>query len=229
MLNNIDLRVGDCIELLDSVPDNSIDMVLTDPPYNISKENKFHTMGRRGIDFGEWDKGFDLFSYIEPLFRVCRNGANVVVFNDWKNIGDIAKYAESIGFEIKDMIRWRKSNPMPRNRDRRFVVDYETAVWLVKPGGRWVFNRISKSYDRPEYCGPAPSGKEKVNHPTQKPVWLMEGLIDNLSNKGDVVLDIFMGSGSTGVACMNKERNFIGFEMDGGYFKIARERMTNER
>lgn len=229
MLINIDLRSGDCVELLDSVPDSSIDMVLTDPPYNISKENNLHTMGRSGIDFGYWDKGFDLFSYIEPLFRVCKKGANVVIFNDWKNIGEIAKYAESIGFEIKDMIRWRKSNPMPRNRDRRFVVDYETAIWLVKPGCKWAFNRASEAYDRPEYCGPAPSGREKVNHPTQKPVWLMEGLIDNLSNKGDVVLDIFMGSGSTGVACMNKERNFIGFEMDIGYFKIAKERMTNER
>lgn len=229
MLNNINLKLGNCIDILDSVDDNSVDMVLTDPPYNISRENKFHTMGRAGIDFGEWDKGFNLFSYIRPLFRVCKKGANVVIFNDWKNIGVISKYAESVGFEIKDMIRWRKSNPMPRNRDRRFVVDYETAIWLVKPGGKWTFNRVSEAYDRPEYCGPAPSGKEKVGHPTQKPVWLMESLIESLSNKNDVVLDAFMGSGSTGVACLNKERKFIGIELDDGYFEIAKERLFNER
>ena len=134
----INLMKGDCLELMKTIPDGSVDLILTDPPYNIAKANNFHTMGRAGIDFGDWDKGFDLFSYIDGLSRVCTKNSNIVIFNAWKNIGEIAKYAESKGFVIKDMLRWEKSNPMPRNRDRRFVVDYEVAVWLTMPKAKWV-------------------------------------------------------------------------------------------
>ena len=91
---------GDCLERMKYIPDGSVDLILTDPPYNIARDNNFHTMGRKGIDFGEWDKGFDLFSYIDLLPRVCTKNANVVIFNDWKNIGEIAKYAESKGFVV---------------------------------------------------------------------------------------------------------------------------------
>lgn len=223
----INLMNGDCLELMKKIPDGSVDLILTDPPYNIARKNNFQTMGRSGIDFGDWDKGFDLFSYIDHIPRICNKDANVVIFNDWKNLGCIARYAESLGFVVKDMIRWKKSNPMPRNRDRRFVTDYECAVWLTMPKAKLVFNRQNKTYDRCEFYGSIVCGREKTNHTTQKPIWLMESIIKTLSNENGVVLDMFMGSGSTGVAAKNTNRSFIGIELDENYFNIAKDRIES--
>ena len=227
--NEYSLLFGDCLERMKEIPDGSVDLILTDPPYNIAKQNNFHTMGRTGIDFGEWDKGFDLFTYIDSLNRVCTKNANIVIFNSWKNIGEIAKYAEARGFVIKDMLRWEKSNPMPRNRDRRFIVDYEVAVWLTMPKAKWVFNRQNETYDRPCFRGSLTPSNEKTEHTTQKPIWLMEHILKTLSNPNDMVLDLFMGSGTTGVACLNTNRKFIGIEMDEKYFEIASSRILSNK
>ena len=134
---------------------------------------------------------------------------------------------EKNGFDIKDLIRWKKTNPMPRNRDRRFITDYEVAVWAVKRGAKWTFNRLSDTYERPEIICGITSKREKSNggHPTQKPIEVMEWLIDRLTDEDDLVLDPFMGSGTTGVACMNANRRFVGIEMDENYFNIAVNRI----
>lgn len=210
---SVQLMQGDCLERMKEIPDGSVDLVLTDPPYNIARNNNFHTMGRQGIDFGGWDKGFDLFSYIDELPRLLSKNGSVIIFNDWKNIGEIAKYCESKGFLIKDMLRWEKSNPMPRNKDRRYITDYEVAVWVTMPKAKWVFNRQSTSYDRPLYKGSLTPLSEKVGHTTQKPIKYMEHLINTHSNTGDTVLDMFMGSGATIKAANNLGRNSIGIEM----------------
>ena len=95
--------LGDCLEVMKDIPDKSINLILTDPPYNISRNNNFHTMGRKGIDFGEWDKNADIFSYIEECFRLLSPNGSFIVFNDWKKLGDIVKASESYGFITKDM------------------------------------------------------------------------------------------------------------------------------
>lgn len=200
-------------DVLDFTEDKEFDLILTDPPYNISKENNFKTMGRSGIDFGEWDKGFNQLSWLRVAKKHLKKGGSLIIFNDWKNIGEIAKYASENGFEVKDLIRWEKSNPMPRNRDRRYITDFEVAVWLVKKGGKWKFNRMNETYDRPLLKYPAPTGKKRI-HPTQKPVELLEELIKRHTNEGDEVLDLFAGSGSTGVACLNTGRKFTLNEID---------------
>lgn len=224
-----ELYLGDCLEVMDRLieEDVKVDAIITDPPYNIARDNNFNTMGRTGIDFGEWDKGFDQFSWIEKSFNLVKNGGSLFIFNDWKNIGEIAKFSESIGYEIKDMIRWEKTNPMPRNRDRRYITDFEVAVWLVKPKAKWTFNRLSKTYDRCKYEYPLTPKSEKTGHTTQKPLSLMEEIIKRHTNENDFVFDGFMGSGTTGVACKKLNRNFIGVEIGEEYFKIAEERIKN--
>jgi len=218
----IDLHLGDCLEVMKQIPDKSVDLVLTDPPYNIARKNNFSTMGRAGIDFGEWDKGFDLFSYIDQVNRVLKKDGSFVVFNAWRNLGAIADYAEKQGFETKDMIRLEKSNPMPRNRDRRYITDYECAIWFVKEKSKWTFNRQDEKYQRPKFVASIETGL----HPTQKNLSLMESLVKIHSNLTDIVLDPFMGSGTTGVACKNLNRKFIGIEQDPTYFQIAKERIN---
>lgn len=218
---NIKLMQGDCLEKMKLIPDSSVDLVLTDPPYNISRKNNFNTMGRKGIDFGEWDKEADLFSYIKESYRVLSKNGSFIVFNDWRNLGDIAKYCEGLGLVTKDMLRLEKSNPMPRNRDRRYITDYECAIWFTMPKAKWVFNRQDAKYQRPKFV----CSIDKGLHPTQKSLKLMEQLTLIHSNVGDSVLDPFMGSGTTGVACRNLNRKFIGIEKDENYFKIAKERI----
>ena len=109
--DNYKLLHGDCLDRMKDIESGSVDLILTDPPlYNIARDNNFHTMGRKGIDFGEWDKGFDLLSQIDLLPRVCTKNANVVIFNSWTNLGEIAKYAESKGFVVKDYPKGDNSN-----------------------------------------------------------------------------------------------------------------------
>ena len=217
---NINLFNGDCLEVMKGIPDGSVDLVLTDPPYNIARDNNFHTMGRAGIDFGEWDKGFDLFSYIDEVYRVLDRNGSFIVFNDWKNLGDIVKHAEKLGFVTKDMLRLEKTNPMPRNRDRRYITDYECAIWFTMPKAKWIFNRQDDKYQRPKFV----HSIDKGLHPTQKSLKLMEELVKIHSNENQVVVDCFMGSGTTGLACKKLNRKFIGIELDETYFNIAKER-----
>ena len=227
MLENKNIRLiqGDCIEWMDKLVAEGVkvDAIITDPPYNIARANNFQSMGRAGIDFGEWDKNFDLFSYLDIAYKLLDKNGSIIIFNDWKNLGDIVRYCENLGFVCKDMIRLEKSNPMPRNRDRRYITDYECAVWLTMPKAKWIFNRQSETYERPKFIGSIESGL----HPTQKNTLLMEWLVKIHSNENQVILDPFMGSGTTGVACKNLNRKFIGIELDENYFNIAKDRIES--
>lgn len=223
---------GDCVAGMKKfIKKETVDAIITDPPYNISRDNNFKTMGRAGIDFGEWDKDFDLTNWIETAEPLLKKGGNIVIFNSWKNMSYIVEKLEECGFEIKDLIRWKKTNAMPRNRDRRFITDYEVAVWAVKKGGKWIFNRLSDTYEIPEIVGGLTPKSEKLDggHTTQKPVYVMEWLIERLTNEGQNILDPFSGSGTTGVACVKLNRNFIGFELDEKYCNIANKRIEQVR
>lgn len=213
------------MKVLPLLKNKKVDAIITDPPYNVSKNNNFKTMGRYGIDFGEWDKEFNLTEWLKPAIDTLKSGGNVVIFNDWKNMTTITNALEECGCEVKDLIRWKKTNAMPRNRDRRFITDYEVAVWAVKKGDKWTFNRLSETYEIPEIvCGLTPKS-EKTRHPTQKPVYVMKWIIERLTDNGDLILDPFMGSGTTGVASKENGRKFIGIEMDNEFFNIAVNRI----
>ena len=218
---------SDCIIGMQELESESVNALITDPPYNIAKDNNFKSMGRAGIDFGEWDKNFNLVSWLPIAIDKVKKGGNIVIFADWKSTTPIIEELEKLNCDIKDMIRIEKSNPMPRNRDRRFITDYEIAIWSVKKGAKWTFNRISETYERPLIKTKVTPKSEKIDegHPTQKNVETMEWLIERLTNERDVVLDPFMGSGTTGVACQNLSRRFIGYELDENYYSMANKRM----
>ncbi|UYL94017.1 DNA-methyltransferase [Geobacillus phage vB_GthS_PK3.6] len=215
----------DCIEGMRLLPDDSVDLLLTDPPYNVSMRSNFHTMGRRGVNFGEWDKCFDQTSWLSLACDKVKKGGSAIVFNDYKNIGIMVEVFNKKGLTVKEMLIWHKTNPMPRNRNRLYVTSIEVALWAVKGKG-WTFNRQRETYENAIFESPIVNHKERY-HPTQKPLSVIESLIKIHSNDGDIILDCFIGSGTTAVAALRNNRHFIGFEREPEYVEIANKRLEN--
>lgn len=219
---------GDCIELMKQIEDDSIDLIIADPPYNVSRENNFQTMGaasRIWMDFWEWDKGFNQEEWIGYLPRILKENANVIVFNDWKNLTNIQQTLAKNNITPKRCLVLNKSNPAPFNRDRMFVNDVEFAVWGVynskgKPT-KWIFNRENPV----EKCVIDTTVQSSKLHPTMKDLKVIKYLVGLLSNEWDLVLDPFIWSWTTAVACKELSRNYIWFELDEWYVRIAEERL----
>ena len=204
-----------------------IDAVITDPPYGVSRKHQlgFSNMGRAGMDYGDWDYNFDQKEWIRLTAPLIKAGGSIMVFNDWKNFSYIVEELDEQGFSMKDVIRWVKPNPMPRNTDRRYVGDFEMAIWAVKDGGKWTFNKPDDcSYLRPIYRCPSVTKSKRI-HTTQKPLKLIEDILKVHTNEGDVVLDLFTGSGTTAEACLKNNRKLVGAEIDAGYYEKAMERL----
>lgn len=207
-----------------------VDCILTDPPYNISRKNNFTTMGRAGIDFGKWDYGFDQSEWIKQCVPLLKNGGSIIIFNDWKNLSYLVETLESSGCVIKDLLRWEKSNPMPRNVNARYVIDFECAIWAVKGKKRWVFNKPENiSYLKAVFKAPVITGGggNKRLHPTQKSLKVFEDILHIHTNENNLVFDPFSGSATTAIACLNLNRKFIGCEIDKDYYQKAYNRITN--
>lgn len=209
-----------------------VNHIITDPPYNISKDNNFTTMSspRKGVDFGDWDKKFDLFGWIKDYVEILDKNGSIIIFCSYLYISYIIDELKEVGIDVKDVLVWKKSNPMPRNINRRYVQDMEFAIWGVKKGAKWVFNKPNNvPYLRSVFETSLVSGKEKTEHPTQKSLKLMKEIIEIHTNKKDLILDPFMGSASTGVASLELGRKFIGIESEHKYFQIAIKRLENSR
>lgn len=213
---------GNAYLLLPRVRPESVRLVLTDPPYNVSRENNLQTMGRRGIEF-EWDGEFDQKSWLHLADKALMPGGSIVIWNDWKNLGFIADELLTLGFDVKRDLRYIKTNPFPRNRDRSFVQSGEVGLWAVKSGAKWVFNRREdKGYERGEFY--YPTVRDKV-HPSKKPDGLFEELIEILSDPGDMVLDPFAGVGTMATGAQKLGRQHISFELNDTYYASAVERL----
>ena len=228
--DNYEIYLGNAYTMYKELLQNNVKVnhIITDPPYNISQDNNFSTMKnpRKGVDFGEWDKDFDLYNWISDYSNLLDKNGSMIIFCSYRFISHIIDKLETSGLVVKDVIIWKKSNPMPRNIDRRYVQDTEFAVWAVKKNAKWIFNKpTDKSYLRSCYETPTVSGKEKTNHPTQKSLKLMENIIKVHTNENDIILDPFMGSGSTGVASIKNSRKFVGIELNKDYFNIANDRL----
>ena len=226
------LLQGDCLELIKQVPSNSVDLILIDPPYEISRPTNFQSGEETGrdtdrfrisMDFGEWDKNFTgLEVVIKEGYRILRQGGTMICFYDLWKIETLKNLYDSNKFKQVRFIEWMKTNPVPINSKINYLTNArEVAVSAIK-GSKPTFN---SSYDNGLYSYPICAGKERTIHPTQKPLSLITDLVLKHSNEGDTVLDCFMGSGTTGVACKNTNRKFIGMELDEKYFEIACNRI----
>lgn len=211
----VDVRLmhGDCLELMATIPDGSVDMVLCDLPYG---EVNQKSNGLRLLDRGNADKcDIDLRALVKEFDRLCRG--SIYAFCGTEQISQLVAHFKSHGMTTRVCV-WEKTNPSPMNGTRLWLSGLEFCVFARKANA--TFNEHCK-----KALWQAPSGRSKI-HPTEKPLKLMERLILASSNPLDVVLDCFLGSGTTGVACVNTGRNFIGVERDEKYFQIASERIA---
>lgn len=211
----INLLHGDCLELMKTIPDKSVDMVLTDIPYG---EVNRKSNGLRNLDKGLADiVTFSIDQLLSELSRLCTG--SIYIFCGIEQVSSIRAELVKKGFSTRLGI-WEKTNPSPMNGQYIWLSSVECCVFGKAKGA--TFNEHCKGS---VWRFPTATGKL---HPTMKPIKLMEYLIKASSNDGDTVLDPFMGSGSTGVACKNLNRNFIGIERDDKYFEIAKNRINNE-
>jgi DNA modification methylase len=238
---------GNCIEILDSLPENSVDLVFADPPYNLQLQNDLYRPNMSKVDAvkNSWDKfssfaEYDVFTcaWLSACQRVLKETGTIWVIGSYHNIYRVGSIMQDLGFWILNDVVWIKTNPMPNFRGVRFANSHETMLWAQKKkGAKYTFNHHSmKALNddlqmRSDWTLPLATGKERIKsngtkaHPTQKPEALLYRVILSASNKGDVILDPFFGSGTTGAVAKKLGRNFIGIERDRKYIKVAQKRI----
>lgn len=221
--NRIDFRNCNYKDLIKDINEGSVDLLLTDPPYCVSRDYQlgFSNMGRSGMNYGKWDYDFDQKEWIRLCSPLVRDGGSIIIFNDWKNMSYLVEELENNNYVIKDLLRWEKLNPMPRNVNSRYVMDFECALWAVKGKKKWTFNKpVNVSYLKPVFKSSLVLGKTRI-HPTQKNLTVIEEILSIHSNDNDLVFDPFAGSGVVAIACKNLNRRFIGSEIEKDYYKKA--------
>lgn len=229
MDDNIKLLNDDCLVALETIPDNSIDLILTDPPYNLSQYStgnmKFDWRCDINNDVAEWDKNFDPANIKEHFMRILKPTGNIFVFCSYNLIGRWHQLFDPI-FDTFQFFVWHKTNPVPKFRKAGFLNSCELIVCMWNKGHIWNFGRQNEMHNFFEtpICM-APERLTNPKHPTQKPVKLLKHLINIATNEDQIVLDPFMGVGSTGVAALSLDRKFIGIEIDNLYFAAAKKRI----
>jgi len=243
---NIKLYNKDCLKVLSELKDNSIDCIITDPPYFLSNDGITCKSGKMvSVNKGKWDnrKGFDEvynfnLRWIEESYRILKDGGTLWVSGTYHNIYTIGSIIDSIeDFRILNNITWVKTLPPPNLSCRFFTHSTETILWVRKGkkskhffdynlmkevnGGKqmkdvWIMGRPKKVE------------KEFGKHPTQKPEEIIERMVLSSTQEGDVVLDMFNGSGTTGVVSIRNKRKYIGIELEKEYFNLTKKRIESE-
>ena len=227
--------LGDCLQELPKIESNSIDLIITDPPYLISRDSNFKqisdstskemsTKYNISIDFGDWDKVELDFNYLfKEWFRILKKGGTLIVFYDvWKS-NEIKESANIVGFKQPRVCAWTKTNPVPINSKTNYLSNATEYFFTFVKGGKPTFNSV---YDNGFYKFPICHGKERLQHPTQKPLSLISQLIEKHSNSGDLVLDNFAGTGTVGEACVKLGRDYILIEKEETYFNMIGDRLN---
>jgi site-specific DNA-methyltransferase (adenine-specific) len=233
------LSNGDCLNRMKLIPTNNVDLILTDPPYNLGlfmhnrqtnlnkmRENHFAYSGWDDLTFDEWENNMRLF--FKESNRVLKKRGSLLMFMSLIKVETLIKLAQEHGFYYKTVGVWHKTNPMPRNMNLHFVNSTECWIYFINEGTTGTFNNEGKLiHDYYETSVTPGNEKKHGSHPTQKPLDLIKHFVKLLSNPGDVVLDPFMGSGSTGVSCEVLKRNFLGIELEKKYYELTKTRIKN--
>ena len=244
-----EIIVGDCLAELAKLPDESIDLVFADPPYNLQLEGALSRPDQSLVDAvdDDWDKFASFAEYDEftrkwllETRRIMKRDATIFVIGSYHNIFRVGTILQDLGFWILNDIVWRKANPMPNFRGRRFTNAHETMIWATKSASAksYTFNYDALKAGnedlqvRSDWFMPICTGSERLKdaagrktHPTQKPEALLGKILLAASNPGDIVLDPFFGSGTTGACARRLGRKFVGIERDTTYATAARARI----
>ena len=242
------IMLGDCLEQLAKVPDASIDLVFADPPYNLQLSGDLMRPNNTRVDGvdQDWDKFQDFRVYddfcrawLTHCHRILKPDGAIWVIGSYHNIFRLGVILQDLGFWIHNDVIWRKVNPMPNFRGKRFTNAHETLIWA----GRDRKSRVTFNYEslkasnddlqmRSDWLFPICSGPERLKddggrkaHPTQKPEALLHRILIGSTNPGDIVLDPFFGTGTTGAVAKKLGRRYIGIERDADYARAAEERI----
>ena len=240
---------GDCVAALEKLPENSVDVIFADPPYNLQLDGDLHRPDQSKVDAVDdhWDQfstfeAYDAFTraWLMAARRVLKPEGTIWVIGSYHNIFRVGTTLQDMGFWILNDIVWRKSNPMPNFRGRRFTNAHETMIWASPTQGAkgYTFNydAMKMANDevqmRSDWLFPICNGGERLKdengdkvHPTQKPEALLHRVIMSSSKPGDVILDPFFGSGTTGAVAKRLGRNFVGIDREDKYINAAIERI----
>ncbi len=239
---------GDCVEVMNSLPENSVDLIFADPPYNLQLGGDLQRPDNSRVDGVDdaWDqfdnfKAYDDFSraWLTAARRVLKDSGSLWVIGSYHNIFRVGTALQDIGYWLLNDVIWRKTNPMPNFRGTRFTNAHETMIWCAKSKeARYTFNydamkNLNEGLQmRSDWSLPLCTGAERLKgeegsklHPTQKPESLLYRIILAATKTGDVVLDPFFGTGTTGAVAKQMGRSYIGIERDETYIKGARQRL----
>ena len=251
-LNKNTIIEGECVDVLSRLPDQSVDLIFADPPYNLQLGGGLTRPDQSVVDgvTDAWDQfdsfdAYDLFTHqwLSECRRVLKDNGAIWVIGSYHNIFRVGTVLQDAGFWIQNDVIWRKSNPMPNFKGTRFQNAHETMIWAGKSDQ----SKVTFNYDalkafnedkqmRSDWLIPICAGRERLKgddgkkaHPTQKPEALLHRVIMASTDVGDTVLDPFFGTGTTGAMAKKLGRHYIGIERDLDYIKIARERLTRVR
>lgn len=224
----------DCFTAMKNIPDHSIDLILTDPPYNIAKYStgniKFDWRSDINNDLAIWDlEELKPIELVEEFKRILKPNGNIFIFCSYNMIGEYHKSFDP-KFDTFQFMVWHKTNPVPNFRKSSFLNSCELIVACWNKGHTWNFTNQKDMHNFIEagIC----MGKERIKdiygkslHPTQKPVSILKKIINIASNENDLVFDCFNGVGSTGAAAISLNRRYLGIEIDENYFNASKERL----
>ena len=243
---------GDCIEVMRSMPEASVDLIFADPPYNLQLRGDLHRPDNSKVDAVDdaWDQfaSFEVYDkftrdWLAAARRLLKPNGAIWVIGSYHNVFRMGAELQNQGFWILNDVVWRKSNPMPNFRGKRFTNAHETLIWASKSeAGKYTFNyEALKALNdgvqmRSDWVIPLCTGGERLKddagdkaHPTQKPEALLHRVILGTTNPGDVILDPFFGTGTTGAVAKMLGREFIGIEREAAYRDVAEKRIARIR
>jgi modification methylase len=243
---------GDCIAAMDALPEGSVDLIFADPPYNLQLKGDLHWPDNSRVDAVDdhWDQfssfaAYDRFTkaWLKSARRLLKPNGAIWVIGSYHNIFRVGAALQDAGYWILNDVVWRKSNPMPNFRGKRFTNAHETMIWASKSeGAKYTFNyEALKALNeglqmRSDWVLPICTGHERLKdengdkaHPTQKPQSLLHRVLVGSTNPGDVVLDPFFGTGTTGAVAKMLGRDWIGIEREADYRKVALSRIARVR